>query len=61
MMPQVLINEGLFVATRQFCMPFINLPKLKFELNILGPETRPNNPTIELMIYRVLQELIIIL
>lgn len=58
MMPQVLIREGLFIATRQFCSAFMNLPKLKFELNILGPETRPNNPTTELMIYRVLQELI---
>ncbi len=58
MMPQVLLREGLFVATRQFCSPFMHLPKLKFELNILGPETRPNNPTTELMIYRVLQELI---
>ncbi len=58
MMPQVLLREGLFVATRQFCTPFMNLPQLKFELNILGPESRPNNPTTELMIYRVLQELI---
>lgn len=58
MMPQVLIREGLFVATRQFCMPFMSLPKLKFELNILGPEIRPPSPTTELMIYRILQELI---
>ncbi len=58
MMPQVLLREGLFVATRQFCTPFMNLPQLKFELNILGLESRPNNPTTELMIYRVLQELI---
>jgi signal transduction histidine kinase len=58
MMPQVLLNEGLFVATRQFCAPLMNLPKLKFELNILGPEIRPQNATAELMIYRVLQELI---
>lgn len=58
MMPQVLLKEGLFVATRQFCTPFMNLPNLKFELNILGSEIRPSKPSTELMIYRVLQELI---
>lgn len=58
MMPQVLLKEGLFVATRQFCAPFMNLPHLNFELNILGSEIRPSKPSTELMIYRVLQELI---
>ena len=58
MMPQVLLREGLFVAIRQFCQPFMNLPKLKFELVILGPEIRLSNQSTELMIYRVMQELI---
>jgi signal transduction histidine kinase len=58
MMPQVLLNEGLYVAIRQFCAPLMQLPNLKFELNILGSEDRPLSTTTELMIYRVLQELI---
>lgn len=58
MMPQVLLNEGLFAATRNFCTPLMHLPNLKFELNILGSELRPTNSSTELMIYRILQELI---
>lgn len=58
MMPQVLLNEGLYVAIRQFCAPLMQLPNLKFELNILGSERRPPKPSTELMIYRILQEVI---
>lgn len=58
MMPQVLIQEGLYTAVRQFCSPFTKIENLHFELNILGEEIRPNSSTTELMLYRILQELI---
>ena len=58
MMPQVLLNEGIYTATRQFCAPLMQMSEPKFELIILGEEHRPKKINTELMIYRVMQELV---
>lgn len=58
MMPIVLINEGLLVAVDNFTRPFIQLDTIRFEFNSFGNYRRIADQSKELMVYRIIQELI---
>lgn len=57
LMPQILLQEGLVVATRDYCERVSNNQSLTIEYQAYGNFV-PQEKTVELFVYRIIQELV---